>query len=219
MLARYRDDYEGEFVLTKTTFRGGKKIQDREWMDNPIKNQHVSGRAAVIGTDLDRERFDYARLQTHRGGLLGSKRLQTYGCGNTWKNLNFNFFAAIDQDTLTELQQSDYAKENIVYTSTRIALANPGLFYLIPHQPGLGDLALPVYLSAFDGHKEIFLLGYNNDITNSGNWAYEINEIIKTYNSCTFYLVGTESNMPTSWRHNQNVNCMNYRDFVSYCDI
>ena len=219
MLARYRDDYEGEFVLTKTTFRGGKKIQDREWMDNPIKNQHVSGRAAVIGTDLDRERFDYARLQTHRGGLLGSKRLQTYGCGNTWKNLNFNFFAAIDQDTLTELQQSDYIKENIVYTSTRIALANPGLFYLIPHQQGLGELALPVYLSAFDGHKEIFLLGYNNDITNSGNWAYEINEIIKTYNSCTFYLVGTESNMPTSWRQNQNVNCMNYRDFVSYCDI
>jgi hypothetical protein len=219
MLARYRNDYEGEFVLTKTTFRDGKKIQDREWMDNPIKNQHVSGRAAIIGTNLDRERFDYTRLQSHRGGLLGSKRLQTYGCGTTWKDMNFNFFATTDQNNITEIQQADYVKENIVYTSTRIALANPGLFYLIPHQQGLSDLAVPVYISAFDGHQEIFLLGYNNDIEDSGNWDHEINQIIKTYNSCTFHLIGTESNMPTSWRRNHNVNCMDYRDFVSYCDI
>ena len=52
---RYRQDYDGEFVLLQTSIRNGVKEQRREWMINPIQNQHVSGRAAVIGSNLDRE--------------------------------------------------------------------------------------------------------------------------------------------------------------------
>jgi hypothetical protein len=76
---QYRSDYEGEFVITESRWSGGKKTQNREWVPNPIKNQHISGRAACIASDVDKERFDYTRLQRHKGGLLGSKKLQTYG--------------------------------------------------------------------------------------------------------------------------------------------
>jgi len=69
MQQRRRQDYPGEFIITRTTFRDGRKIQEREWIDNPIVNQHISGRAAVIATADDRERFDHARLQYHRAGV------------------------------------------------------------------------------------------------------------------------------------------------------
>ena len=77
MQARYRTDYAGEFVITETRWAGGRKNETREWIVNPIENHHISGRAACIGTDIDHWRFDYTRLARHRGGLLGSKKLQT----------------------------------------------------------------------------------------------------------------------------------------------
>jgi hypothetical protein len=70
--ARYRTDYDGEFIVTQSTWSGGKKRQKREWVANPIKNQHISGRAVCIASDHDLPNFDYTRLQRHRGGLLGT---------------------------------------------------------------------------------------------------------------------------------------------------
>ena len=49
---RYRADYEGEFVITESRWSGGKKTQNREWVANPIDNQHISGRAACIGSNV-----------------------------------------------------------------------------------------------------------------------------------------------------------------------
>ena len=75
MQARYRTDYAGEFVILETKWSGGKKTETREWIANPIDNHHLSGRAACIGSGQDQKRFDYTRLQRHRGGLLGSKKI------------------------------------------------------------------------------------------------------------------------------------------------
>jgi len=44
-IERYREDYSGEFVITKTTFKNGKKVQEREWIDNPITNSHFSNKS------------------------------------------------------------------------------------------------------------------------------------------------------------------------------
>ena len=49
MSERYRTEYDGEFVIVSNIVKEGKKLQEREWIENPIKNQHISGRAAVIG--------------------------------------------------------------------------------------------------------------------------------------------------------------------------
>jgi hypothetical protein len=37
--------------------------------------------------------------------------------------------------------------------------------------------------------------------------------------SVKFTLVGEETNMPREWRKNANVNVMDHRPFVSYCDV
>jgi hypothetical protein len=218
--ANYRQDYHGEFVVLETRWKDGIKTQKKEWIDNPITNQHISDRAAVIGSRSDKDRFDYTRLQRHRGGLLGKKKLQTYASGQLWTDMPFDFFVTGDNAEILKIMDNNYDDPNIVYSTARLCINYPGHFYLVPYAPQVDQLSLAVYLSAFDGHREIFLLGYSNDTPASNrHWVDHVDYVFRAFRSTAFYLVGTESNMPVKWRHNKNVECMNYRQFISTCDI
>ena len=217
---QYRSDYEGEFVITESRWSGGKKSQNREWVENPIKNQHISGRAACIASDVDKERFDYTRLQRHKGGLLGSKKLQTYGTGSITKEMRLDFAVEINKPILQDILDRAYSTDNIVYTTTRNCLVNPGEFYLIPYNTLMAMEALILWLAAFDGHKEIYMIGYNN-LTNGtiSEWMSHVNTVISVFPSVKFTLVGEETIMPVEWRKNANVECMTHRGFVTHCDV
>jgi hypothetical protein len=217
---RYRTDYTGEFIITQSVWSGGKKRQRREWIANPIENQHISGRAVCIASDHDLPRFDYTILQRHRGGLLGSKKLQTYGLGVVAKQMRLDFTVETDDTILRELMDSHYYQNNIVYTGPRNCLRYPGVFYLTPYNPVLIKHALLPYLAAFDGHKEIFLVGYNQ-YTDAGNsaWAAHVEEVIKTYIATKFVVVGAKHHTIGSWLEYANVEHMDFRQFISYCDI
>ena len=217
---RFRRDYAGEFIILETRFVAGEKQQTREWIDNPITNQHISKRAAVVGSDVDIDRFDYSILQRHRGSLHGKKKLQTYGTGETWQRMTFDFFVTADETQLSNITESNYDEQAVVYSTAKHCIRHPGHFYLVPYTPYLDQLALAVYLAAFDGHEEIFLLGYNQVTPAPGRlWTEHVDHVIRAYNTTKFYLVGTESNMPKLWRQNRNVECMDYRRFVTYCDV
>lgn len=218
---RYRKDYVGEYVITSTNWRQGLKAQAKEWIPNSIINQHISGRAAVIGSTNDFERFDHTRLQRHRGGLQGKKRLQTYGTRDIWRGMRLDFYVSTDQVELNKITAKDYQETTAVFTRAKFCLRHPGKFYLIPLAPPICDLAMPVYLSVFDGHREIFLLGYDRDLRagRSDAWIRDIDQIIKAYEACEFVLVGTESNMPDLLKTNRNVSCINHRSFITRCDI
>jgi hypothetical protein len=220
MDARYRTEYLGEFVILETKWAGGKKSETREWIDNPIVNHHLSGRAACIGSTLDHAQFDYTRLQRHRGGLLGSKKLQTYGTGDIAQQMRLDFAIETNPDNLLKILETGYQTNNIVYTSPRYCIANPGEFYLIPLRPRLVDLATVVYLAAFDGHKEIFMLGYTDETAGGHNeWMQQLGKIFTAYSGTKFYLVGESTRMPDVWVNCANTQTMNYRDFIGYCDV
>jgi hypothetical protein len=220
MQARYRSDYAGEFVVLETRWSGGKKEKVREFVANPIENHHISGRAACIASDVDSHKFDFRILQRHRGGLLGSKKLQTYGTGPISKTMRLDFAVETNPSGLDDLVASSYHDQNIVYTSARSCVANPGLFYLIPYNSRLHDIASIVYLAAFDGHKEIFLLGYNRETPiDSQDWHLQIKQILDTYTATKFYFVGEKTNMHQSWFDCPNAESMTYRTFISYCDV
>lgn len=218
--ARYRKDYTGEFVITRTRMANGRGQQIREWIPNSIENQHISGRAAVIGSNVDHDRFDYTKLQRHRGGLLGKKRLQTYASGAIWSEMPLDFYVTIDRPRIKLINAAEYHKHSVVYTTPGLCIAYPGDFFLVPMSPQLSEIALAVYLAAFDQHEEVFLLGYNNETPawDSG-WAAHVNSIFEAFTQTRFVLVGTSVNMPDVWRSNRNVDTMKYRDFVTYCDI
>jgi hypothetical protein len=217
---RYRRDYNGEFLIVETKIVDGVKQQIREWVPNQVENNHISGRAAVIGSSSDKMLFDYRRLAKHRGGLQGKKKLQTYGTNGLWRDIKLEFYISCDDNDLETLKDSAYNETTLVYTNTTRCLKYPNQFYLIPFSPYLCDLALAIYLAAFDNHREIFMIGYNNDIASQGrNWQQDVNAVIQTYSNTQFVLVGVESNMPEIWRHNRNVSCQSVREFVTYCDV
>lgn len=220
MQARYRTDYPGEFVILETKWSGGKKSETREWIENPIENHHISGRAVCIGSNVDFDQFNYCRLKYHRGGLLGSKKLQTYGTGPIALEMRLDFAVETHADTLSKILESEYQVNNIVYTTPRNCVNNPGEFYLIPYNPRLVDLATIVYLAAFDGHKEIFLLGYL-DYTEGGqnNWVDQLTKIFVAYPGVKFHLVGESTRMPEPWVECANTKNLTYREFISYCDV
>lgn len=217
---RYRRDYQGEFVVLSAGWRYGLKSQTREWINNPIVNQHISGRAAVIGSDVDRAQFDYSILQRHRGGLHGKLKLQTYGSDQIWQQMRLDFYYSNSPTTISRLAKTDYSDHTVVYTTPRRCIANPTKFFPVPYGPRLSEIAVPAYLAAFDGHREIFMIGYSND-TQFGkkNWHNEISAVAKAYWKTNFIFVGTESNTPDQWRRHQNVKCMSYREFIIHCDI
>lgn len=218
--ARFRTDYEGEFVVINTTYSGGKRHEEREWIPNSIQNYHISGRAAVIGDSTDRELFDHRRLQYHKGGLRGQLRLQTYGVGSIWRDMVCDFALTTERSQIQEMVDQKYDERVTVYTSSRLCIDYAGHFYLIPYAPVMDNLASALYLAAFDGHKEIYMLGYNKTTAaTTHNWVRDVNTVIAAYPGVKFYLIGAESNMPNEWRYNNNVRVLSYRQFISYCDI
>ena len=68
-----------------------------------------------------------------------------------------------NKDRLEEILKTGYPTDNIVYTNGVNCVKYPGNFYLIPLNPRVLLPALPLYLAAFDNHKEIFLIGYNRE--------------------------------------------------------
>jgi hypothetical protein len=219
--ARYRTDYEGEFIVTKSVWSGVKKRQNRACVSNPIKNHHISGRAVCIGTDVDFEYFDYTQLQRHRGGLLGSKKLQTYGTGQIAAEMKLDFAIETHDNILQNLINKDIHVENIVYTTPKHCIQHPGMFYFVPYNPVLIKEALLIYLAAFDEHQEVFLLGYTNQAAvGSTAFEYQISTVIQTYASTKFYVVAEhQHHIPTAWLEHANVQAFDYRQFVSYCDV
>lgn len=220
MQSHYREDYPGEFVIIESKWSGGKKIERREWIENPISNQHLSGRAAVIGSDIDREHFKFTVLEAHRGGLLGSKKLQTYGTAKIAQEMRLDFAVDTDYNNIEPLVTSGYAEKNVVYTTARNCIRSPGEFYLIPQNPHFCTTVLPIYLAAFDGHKEIYMIGYNKEFDGGqNNWIQQVTSIIRAYAGTMFIMVGHGHNMPDEWLSCPNTKTMWHHDFVCYCDV
>lgn len=220
IVERYRKDYTGEFIIANTLWSGGRKRVQREWMPNPIENHHISGRAACIGSAVDLDKFDFTVLPKHKGGLLGSVKLQTYGSGEIAKLMRCDFVVEKDNTGLAELMNDHYYKDNVIYTTPKQCLKYPGVFYPIPYNPPMLKSSLLPYLAAFDSHNEIFLLGYNNDAGfGQSEWSTQIERVIATYTATKFYHVAYPSQTPDAWKNYSNFKQLSFREFVVYCDI
>lgn len=131
-----------------------------------------------------------------------------------------DFIVETNNDKLNLIAESKYQETNIVYTSPRMCIQHPGEFYLIPYMQKLIDPAQLPYLAAFDGHKEIFMLGYTNEIeTNVSSWIANVRSVITAYPGIKFYFVSSVDNISEYWLDLPNVIKFNYQEFISYCDV
>lgn len=235
----YRKDYDGEYVILNTKIKDGKRVSEKEWVDNPIENQHISGRAAVIASGESRSAFPVKKLERHRGGLLGRKKLQTYGTGELHKEMQVDFFVTFDERKLQECIESEYTTRATVYTSARKCIEHPGEFFLVPQSMKGRTAVVAAWLACFDGHKEVFLLGfdgqfcegYNNNIyipeghpdkhktIEDHKMRQQMLELMETYPGVDFYHVHTGQRTYEEWHNRPNFHRMTYPEWISYCDI
>ena len=235
----YRKDYDGEYVILNTKYDKGKKVIEKEWVDNPITNQHISGRAAIIASGESRLVYDVTKLERHRGGLLGSKKLQTYGTGSLHKEMQLDFFITMDPNKCQECIESRYTEKCTIMTTARNCIENPEEFFLIPQSMKGLTAVLATWLACFDGHKEIFWLGldgqveptYNNNIyipqddprKTSVSISHKLNssitELMQAYLGIDFYHVSNIKKVPDEWIEQPNFNQMTYQEWISYCDV
>lgn len=218
--ARYRRDYDGEFVITNTRLVDGVKQETREWIPNTVINSHISGRAAIIGSRFDQAKFRHQRLERHRGGLLGRKRLQTYAWGDLWNDMRLDFYASTDRQQLSGILQAKYDLATTIFTSASCVMEWPGHFYPVPFSPYLSDPALALYLASFDQHEEVFLLGYNQEVVwPDKNVLSDLSRVMAAYRGTQYISVAPPSSQPNEWLDLPNFRTMPLRQFISYCDI
>jgi len=221
MEKRYRDGYTGEYVITKTVFKsGGKKEQTREWVDNPLSVSSLNNRACCVAPGEMSKTFPMNLLERHPGGLLNRDRMQLYGVEEIWEKMNSSFLVVLTQSRLDEIMEKNYQVDHVVYTSSSLCIKNPGEFYMIPYGTNMVSSALAVWLACFDGHKDIYLFGYDENIgeTPQVKLINAIKEIMTAYNDVNFYHVCNRDS-PDSWRRCINFSRLTRNEFVSQCDI
>jgi len=227
MPTRYRTEYDGEFVIINNTVKDGKKHQEREWIDNPITNQHISGRAAIIGNGNSRFQnrttgFNLkSKIEQHAGWHLGRKRLQSYGSEGCWQEMQCDFYVEFDPEKLQEIKSENYQQTVSVYTNARNCINDPGEFYLVPYQMRGKSVVVATWLACFDGHTEIFLLGVDGLQADEPDLkcVYQMNGVFVDYPTVKFYYVSDGAKAHTLWRNAINFQQISYAEFISYCDI
>jgi hypothetical protein len=238
----YRSTYFGESITTSMTYKDGAWEYESEHIPNSVINNQISNRAVVIGNGLSRSNFDLNLIKRHKGGLLASGALQSYGCNALYRDFAPHFLVANGSEIIEEISQSNYCNEHIVYTGARSILDYPGKFYLVPQEPSWNAGAIATYLAAFDGHTKIYLIGFdgieslkysNNIYGSSPGYAkpvYGYNddffvramlEVFNTYSEVEFVRVMPTANwaMPEAWKYCVNVRQIDYRDFALEVDL
>ena len=239
---RFRSSYFSEGIITERVYENGQWNNTVETIENAVTNNQISNQAVVFGNGLSRKRFDCSLIINHLSGILGSKTLQTYGCNAIYRDYTVDFLVVLDRIIAMEVMNSGYNHQNIVYTRVLNTLEFPKQFYLVPNDPYADAGTTAAYLAAFDGHKKIFLLGFdgqdtpgfNNNIYAGTNgydpaifdttdeiWSSNMFEVFSAYDDVDFVIVSEagKSPIPDSWKYLVNVRRISFRDFVLEADL
>ena len=239
---RYRRGYVGEDIIAQRTLIEGNWETVTEHVPNRVTNNQISNRAVVFGNGESRLEFNTNHIMQHKSGLLGADTLQTYACNAFYRDFTPDFLVCTDRRIAQEMVASGFTTDNIVYTRVDIMLEFPGKFYLIPHDIYTDAGTTALYLAAFDGHKRIYLSGFdgqdsdvrNNNIyagtngydavtsTVSGvKWGDAQKTLFDTYDDVDFVHVSHTGRhrIPESWKYCANLRRISYRDMVLEADL
>jgi len=237
IVKKTRSKYWFEDIVVDRALTDGKWVDTVERIHNAVSNNQISNRAVVLGNGPSRLEFDIRYLK-NSSGLLGADTVQTYGCNALYRDFIPDFLVVRGhQNIIRELANSDYVKENIVYASAINLLDYPNKFYLIPYDPCTDAGTTALYLAAFDGHKKIFMLGFDNQDTEGfnynvyantngyddkhtvvldKNWIDDKKSIFDAFNDVEFIRVTQQGSgpIPEAWKYSNNFRQISHREFV-----
>lgn len=239
---KYRRTYAGENIIAERVMVDGKWLSTTEYVPNNIINSQISNRAVVFGNGPQRNWFDIDHLMKHKSGLLGSQTMQKYGCNGFFRDYTPDFLIVTDRRIAREISIKGYTIDNIVYTRADITLDFPRQFYLIPHDPYADAGSTALYIAAFDGHKKIYMLGFDGQDTPGMNqnvyagtlgydsadshvddtkWRENQATVFRTYPDVDFVFVSKNgrNTFPECWKYCTNLRQIDFRSFVLEADL
>lgn len=242
IIKRYRKDYRGEDIVTERTYQNGVWTAVTEHLPNNVINNQISNRAVVIGNGSERLRFDVQHLLKVKSGLLGADTLQSYACNAFYRDFTPDFLIATSKTIAEELVNTSYTLGHIVYTRVDIALEFPKHFYLVPYDPYTDAGTTAMYIACFDGHKKIFMLGFDgqpceglnqnvyagtqgyspiNATISDEKWINDRAQLFDAYNDVDFVWVTERGRlpMPEAWKYRSNIRQIDFRNFVLEADL
>jgi hypothetical protein len=234
---QYRNNYRGEKIVVDRNYSDGVWQDTVEHIPNAVVNNQISNRAVVLGNGPSRLAFELNYLKNY-SGLLGAETVQTYGCNALYRDFTTDFLVATGHpEFIKEIASSEYIKNSVVYTSAMHLLEYPNKFYLIPHDPYTDAGTVALYLACFDGHKKIFMLGFDgqdtpgfnyniyadtqgydkkNNLVLDTKWIADKKIIFDLYDDVEFIRV-TEHNterLPELWKYCPNLRTISRNDFI-----
>jgi hypothetical protein len=166
--------------------------------------------AFVLGNGVSRQVVSLSALKP-----LG----KIYGCNALYRDFVPDVLVATDRPIATAIQESGYAKQHRFYT--RRPIEGYGA-ETVPHEYfGYSSGPIAVSLAAKDGHKRIYLLGFDlgpthdqkfNNLyagtefykavdatpTYTGNWIKQLRTVIRDHPLSKFYRVHGETATPVT---------------------
>lgn len=233
-------------------------FKDNEWKYQKesvplLQIKNLSTCAVVIGNGNSIHDFDLTTILPYREitawGEVGPwihkrqrRNFFTYGCNAIYRNFKPDFVIATGNDFIKEIAESDYCTGNFVYANSKHLESYPHKFNFIPQNPEFNAGAIAAYLAAFDGHKKVFMLGFDgvdnstdnynafadtpnypakNDPISEEYWNRSLNAVMKTYNDTEFIRVCPSASFRQidSWRYHANYRQIDFRRFVLEADV
>lgn len=222
----YRSNYAGENVITTLERKNQEWNPTIEYVPNQVTNTYTTSQAVVFGDGNSYDEFPIQFIKNHRGGEFGTNKLQIYGVNNTYEKIEPDFLVVHGDLEIDQIAQTDYPDDHIVYASAEYLLKYPTRFYLIPQNPNLDHNASAAYMAAFDGHRKIFLLGFDeydsyNQDTHNEFYVNSLSLIMKTYSDTEFVRVmkyGTWS-CNDILKRSPNFRQIGFNEFVVEADL
>lgn len=233
---KLRATYTGEEINATATYENGVWTYETETVTPPILSNDRTGKQAVVfGNGISREDF-YTNL------ILKQRKLQTYGCNAMYRDYQTDFLVCNNDKIAQELINANYSDTRVVYANSDQIFDHPGKFYLIPQDPQWNAGAMAAYMAAFDGHKQIYLYGFdgqdthgNNNNIYAGSNAYQpqdevitddfygiaLRTLMEAYPLVEFVHVNItgKGTIPVQWLECSNFRRISSRGLVLECDL
>jgi hypothetical protein len=235
---KLRETYQGEEINATATYENGSWTYETENVPAPVFDVTLTSRQAVVfGNGLSRAQFKYTQ------NIFNQSKLLTYGCNAFYRDHTPDFLICNSNVIAQELINSGYPDSKIVYTNSDQIFNHPGKFYLIPQDPQWNAGAMAAYMAAFDGHRKVFLLGFDGQDTHAYNNncyadtngyspvhnppssdAYDgaaLKLLMQTYPLVEFVHVNEtgKGNIPVAWKDCDNFSRISFHQLVLECDL
>jgi hypothetical protein len=242
MQARYRREYDGEFIITKIVYENGESVLEKEWVPNTINNINTTW-AVVLGNGRSILDFNIAPVFIHRGGYKGQRRLQSYGCNALYRKYEPNFLIATSDVVAKEMVESGYTKDHVVMAHKKHVKKYPNEFHLIPFDEYKDAGTTALRIACFDGHHRVYMLGFDgqnmphennnvfrdtpgynrkDEVIDFSDWEKNLLEVMQTYPDVEFVRVTYRDDYPLPTEllnYANNFRSITYRQFVIETDL